>query len=153
MVKLSRNTYFYKDLGLKDAFETRIILIFIHFSIILIRFRKKSQKSFPQDIFDNIFHNIEYHLREMGIGDVGVNKKMKLLNKIFYDILIKLDEKKQSKNKIIINNEIIKKHLLNELQQNDGILSKINSYFDGFSNFCFELDDETMLKGDIKYKD
>ena len=38
----------------------------------------------------------------MGIGDVAVNKKMKLLNKVFYDILIKLDEKKQSKNKITI---------------------------------------------------
>ncbi len=152
-MKLSRNTFFYKDLGLKDSFETRIILIFIHFSIILIRFRKKSPNKFPQDTFDNIFHNIEYHLREMGIGDVGVNKKMKLLNKIFYDILLKIDGDIQMKNKIKMNPEVINKHLLSDYRQKDDILRKINSYFDGFSNFCFELDDKTMIKGDIKYKD
>ena len=151
-MKLSRNTFFYKDLGLKDSFETRIILIFIHFSIILIRFRKKSPNKFPQDTFDNIFHNIEYHLREMGIGDVGVNKKMKLLNKIFYDILLKIDGDIQTKNKIKMNPEVINKHLLSDYRQKDDILRKINSYFDGFSNFCFELDDKTMIKGDIKYK-
>ena len=33
------------------------------------------------------FHNIEYNLRESGLGDVSVNKKMKEFNKILYDIL------------------------------------------------------------------
>ena len=36
-----------------------------------------------------MFNNIEYNLREMGFGDVTVNKKMKDLNKILYDILLK----------------------------------------------------------------
>ena len=42
------------------------------------------------------FYNIENNLRELGFGDVSVNKKMKDLNKIFYDILlkIKLESKK-----------------------------------------------------------
>ena len=30
-----------------------------------------------QDIYDNIFQNIEYHIRELGFGDVSVNKNMK----------------------------------------------------------------------------
>ena len=72
---------------LKDNFETRINLIFIHFSIILIIYKKKNTEKFPQDIFDNIFQNIEYHLRELGYGDIAVNKKMKLLSKILYNIL------------------------------------------------------------------
>ena len=36
------------------------------------------------------FSYIENNLRELGFGDVSVNKRMKDLNKIFYDILIKL---------------------------------------------------------------
>ena len=90
LVELSRNIFFYKDLSLKDNFETRIILIFLHLSIILILVKKNKKKKFPQEIFDNIFLNIEYHLRELGYGDVAVNKKMKILNKIFYDILLKI---------------------------------------------------------------
>ena len=68
---------------MKDIFETRIILIFLHFSIILLKYRKVNKEKFPQEIFDNIFVNIEYHLRELGYGDVAVNKKMKILNRFF----------------------------------------------------------------------
>jgi cytochrome b pre-mRNA-processing protein 3 len=78
---------------LKDNFETRINLIFVHFSILLIVCKKKKKK-FPQKIFDNIFLNIEYHIRELGYGDVTVNKKMKILTRIFYDILLKINKSK-----------------------------------------------------------
>ena len=56
-----------------------------HFSIILLIFKRKSLK-FNQDKYDSLFHNIENNLRELGFGDISVNKKMKDLNK-FYDIL------------------------------------------------------------------
>ena len=39
------------------------------------------------------FFQIENHLRESGLGDVSVNKKMKDLTKYFYDILLKLNDK------------------------------------------------------------
>ena len=40
------------------------------------------------------FINIENNLRELGFGDVTVNKKMKEFNKILYDILLKLNLKR-----------------------------------------------------------
>ena len=60
--------------------------MFIHFSIILIIFKKLKNK-FSQNSYDNLFHSIENNLRELGFGDVAVNNKMKNLNNIFYDIL------------------------------------------------------------------
>ena len=87
-MNLSRNIFFYKEITLKDTFETRIYLIFFHFSLILLNFKYKKVK-FPQSEYDNLFFNIENNLRELGFGDVGVNKKMKDMNKIFYDILLK----------------------------------------------------------------
>ena len=63
LVELSRNIFFYEKLLLKDDFLTRIKLIFLHLSLILIIFREKNNNKFPQDVFDNIFLNIEYHLR------------------------------------------------------------------------------------------
>ena len=150
LVELSRNIFFYKDVSLKDNFETRVILIFIHLSLILIIFKKKNKKKFPQNIFDNIFLNIEYHLREIGHGDVSVNKKMKILNRNFYDILLKIEEKKIDK--FTINASMIKKHLLNEINDESKYMSKLTSYFEDFYDFCFELDHNIMLKGQINYK-
>ena len=101
LVELSRNIFFYENLKIKDEYNTRIILMFIHFSLIIDILKRKENYKFPQKIYDNFFQNIEYNLRELGFGDVAVNKKMKDLNKIFYDILLKIISYNQDK--IIIN--------------------------------------------------
>ena len=97
---LSRNLFFYKKVKLSDNFETRLYLIFIHLSIMMICFKNKGDK-FDQNSYDSLFHNIEYNLRELGFGDVTVNKKMKEFNKISYDILLKINKGK-NKGKIDI---------------------------------------------------
>mgnify|MGYP003956356081 CR=1 FL=1 len=150
LVELSRNIFFYKNLTLKDNFETRIILIFLHLSIILIIYKKNKRDKFPQKIFDNIFLNIEYHLRELGYGDVAVNKKMKILSKIFYDILLKIQSNDFKKFKV--NKNLIKKHLLCEIEQTDELMLKISEYLESFYNFCFVLEDDTMIEGKINFK-
>ena len=76
LLTLSRNILFYRKINLSDNFETRIYLMFIHFSIMMIVFKKKGQK-FDQIAYDSLFNNIENNLRELGFGDVSVNKKMK----------------------------------------------------------------------------
>jgi len=150
LVELSRNIFFYKDLKLKDNFETRIILIFFHFSVILLKFKKSQSNKFPQRIFDNIFLNIEYHLRELGYGDVTVNKKMKMLNKIFYNILLKMEV--SNENKLVFKKNIIQEHLSLDFNNKSKITSKLEEYYKNFYHFCFELEDDIMLKGQINYK-
>jgi cytochrome b pre-mRNA-processing protein 3 len=150
LVELSRNIFFYKQIQLKDNFETRINLIFIHLSIILIIFKKINKKEFPQDIFDNIFLNIEYHIRELGYGDVAVNKKMKDLLRIFYDILLK--QKVKDPDKSLINMNIIKKYLEPQNVNSAELTDDLSRYFLKFYNFCFELSNDNMLRGVINFK-
>ena len=88
LVELSRNKFFYQEISLEDKTETRVILIFFHFAMILHSLKLRNVKIDTQAQFDNIFQNIEYNLREMGDGDVAVNKKMKNLTRVFYDILL-----------------------------------------------------------------
>ena len=149
LVELSRNIFFYNELSLKDNFETRINLIFIHFSIILIIFKKRKNE-FPQDIFDNIFTNIEYHIRELGYGDVAVNKKMKNLTRIFYDILLKINK---SKSDDFETNNVILQTYFEHVNTNSSILTDdLCAYFVNFFNYCFELKNDNMLKGLINFK-
>ena len=149
LVKLSRNIFFYKDLNLKDNFETRIILIFLHFSIVIEVFKAKKKSKFPQKIYDNVFLNIEYHLRELGYGDIAVNKKMKLLNKIFYNFLLKISDNKSSAFKI--NTSILEEYFKSKDNTKANYTSKLGDYFENFYNFCFELDGNTMIEGKINY--
>ena len=147
---LSRNTFFYSKIKLSDSFETRIYLMFFHFAIMMIIFKKKGSK-FNQKSYDLFFHNIENDLRELGFGDVTVNKKMKELNKIFYDILLKIN---LSDNKSIkINHKVVFKYFKEFENLKSDKYTIFESYFSNFFYFCFELPIESMLEKAIKFKD
>ena len=147
LLVLSRNIFFYKDLSMKDTFETRIYLMFFHYSIILLVLKKKNFRQ-DQDNYNSLFFSIEDNLRELGFGDITVNKKMKELNKLFYDILLKLNNEKDG---FKMNKNIIKKYF-NEIFNNDKKVTKLQDYFENFYNFCFEIQDENMIKELKNYK-
>ena len=149
LLTLSRNIFFYEKIKLSDNFETRLYLIFMHFSILIIIFRKKKNK-FSQDIYDSIFHNIENDLRELGIGDVTVNKKMKEFNKIFYDILLKIEKDKQIK--FEINYKLISRYFDLFDSENCSKFTEFKNYFNKFYGFCFGLPLNNMLSNLKNFK-
>ncbi len=142
---LSRNIYFYKEIRLPDTFETRIYLMFLHFSILMIINKNKGTK-FDQKSYDYLFFNIENNLRELGFGDVSVNKKMKELNKILYDILLKLNLNKDKSSDLKINNNLILKYFECLGDTKNPKFTQFSSYFIKFFNFCYELPLENMIE-------
>ena len=122
--------------------------MFIHFSIMLIIFKEKGKK-FDQKSYDSLFHNIENNLRELGFGDVSVNKKMKDLNKLLYDILLKL--KKITDNRFIINEKLILTYFKELDNINSVKYKEFDRYFNNFYKFCFELPLHNMIRDSIKF--
>ena len=144
---LSRNILFYKNLGFEDTYETRIYLMFFHYSIILLILKNKEKKK-NQENYDDLFFYIENNLRELGFGDVSVNKKMKDLNKIFYDILLKINT---NNNSFEISKKLSNKYF-KKLNDNDKNWEVFARYFKNFYHFCFELTGNNMIKEAINYK-
>ena len=92
---LSRNRLFYTKFNLADTFQNRIHLIFLHISFLFVKIKHNKQnqsfKIFSKKMFDLVFSQIEQNMREIGYGDVLVNKNMKYLVKIFYKILMTIN--------------------------------------------------------------
>ncbi len=145
LLNLSRNIFFYKKIKLDDTFETRILLMFFHFSILMFISKKKGKK-FDQALYDGVFYNVEYNLRELGFGDVSVNKKMKDLNKILYDILLKISKNFENDQKIKINTLIVIKYFPKLKELKSSTFDEFLRYFENFYDFCFELPLDNMLK-------
>ena len=90
------------NMGLgKDANDKKIVknciddmsLISGQFPIITKFKKEKTQNHiYSQSLFDYIFNQIEFNFREIGQGDVTVNKNMKNLVKTFYNILLKCEK-------------------------------------------------------------
>ena len=148
LLNLSRNIFFYKNLNFNDSYETRIYLMFLHYSIIL--FIQKARKNKPdQDNYNDLFFNIENNLRELGFGDVAVNKKMKELNKVFYDILLKFNK---SKNELHLEEKLVLKYFPVLGGSNNEKYKLLTKYFFDFYHFCFEQSPRTMIKDLLKFK-
>ena len=86
IVKRSRSKFFYVEYKLEDNFETRFDLIIYHAFIIFYFYKNKkiNKSTLSQDLFDLMFEDFENNLREMGFGDIAVNKKMKVFITAFY---------------------------------------------------------------------
>ena len=86
IVERSRLKYFYLYKEVEDSLESRFDLIIFHSFIIFQFFREMKIKNnlIPQNLFDFMFKDFENNLREMGFGDVAVNKKMKIFISAFY---------------------------------------------------------------------
>ena len=151
LLTLSRNIFFYKKIKLEDSFETRIYLMFLHFSIMMIVSKKKGIK-LDQDLYDSLFHNIEYNLRELGFGDVSVNKKMKEFNKILYDILLKIEKNKNDNSSFDINKDLVIKYFSKLKDPKNTNYEEFRTYFLNFFYFCFEVPIDNMLREAINFK-
>ena len=151
LLTLSRSVFFYDKIKLADNFETRIYLMFMHFSIMMIVSKKKGKK-FDQKSYDYLFYNIENNLRELGLGDVAVNKKMKDFNKILYDILLKIELEPKNDKDFIINHVLITKYFSELNEQKNGRFLEFKSYFLNFFHFCFEIHLDNMVREAIKFK-
>ena len=150
---LSRNKLFYTKFDLIDTFQNRIYLIFIHISFIFIKIKQNNKnriyKIFYQEIFDLIFNKIELNMREIGFGDTAINKNMKFLVKIFYNILFNCEKYKKmrtdDKNKFF--NKYLESNNVKNTVNNDSIID----YFDKYEAFCFDLNSNSVLRGELKF--
>ena len=153
ILSLSRNKLFYTKFDLLDTFQNRINLIFLHISFIFIRIKLKekelSYKKFYQKMFDFIFKRIELDMREIGYGDMVVNKNMKFLVKSFYNILLNCEnyKKKNLKNKNLFLLKYLTQNIDTKSTNNIGLVE----YFDKYQAFCFDLRSDSVLKGDLNF--
>tara|TARA_Y100000768_G_scaffold183074_1_gene137173 strand:- start:884 stop:1450 length:567 start_codon:yes stop_codon:yes gene_type:complete len=86
IIERSRSKFFYLNLDIEDNFESRFDIIILH-SFIIFYFLKDisdDEKKLSQFLFDFMFDDFDNNLREMGFGDIAVNKKMKVFITAFY---------------------------------------------------------------------
>ncbi len=82
----ARRPWFYSELGTPDTGEGRFELYCLHVSLVLIRLKGQGPAAAEtaQKMFDTFIRSLDDALREMGVGDLAVGKKMKKLGAAFY---------------------------------------------------------------------
>ncbi len=86
VVEQARRPIFYRDLGVPDTLDGRFDMVVLHAFLVLRRLKAEGQAQGPvgQALFDLMFADMDASLREMGVGDLSVGKKVKQMATGFY---------------------------------------------------------------------
>lgn len=84
-VMRARAPLFYRNLGVPDTLEGRFEMICLHVFVILRRLRGgTAEGELSQAVFDLMFADMDRNLRELGVGDLGVGRRVKAMAKALY---------------------------------------------------------------------
>lgn len=86
IVASARQPVFFSDWGVPDTPLGRYEALCLHMFLFLHRTRGVSGpvEQLAQHVTDEFFRDVDHSLRELGIGDLGVPKRMKKLARMFY---------------------------------------------------------------------
>jgi cytochrome b pre-mRNA-processing protein 3 len=86
IVAAARQPVLYSDWQVPDTPLGRYEMLALHLFLILHRLRAETGtvRDVAQELTDEFFKEVEHSIRELGIGDMGVPKRMKKLARMFY---------------------------------------------------------------------
>lgn len=87
IVAQARQPAFYRDHAVPDTLDGRFDMIILHAFLIMRRLKQiaaPEAQRVSQDLFDLLFADMDSNLREIGVGDLGVGKRVKKMAQAFY---------------------------------------------------------------------
>jgi cytochrome b pre-mRNA-processing protein 3 len=90
----ARQEVFYVSFGVPDSLDGRFEMVSLHVILLLRRIKQEAgeeAKATGQELFDLMFADMDRSLREMGVGDLGVSKRIKAMAQAFYGRLAAYD--------------------------------------------------------------
>lgn len=93
-VNQARQPAFYTDMGIADRIDARFELYTLHVLLLYVRLRHQDERSaeLAQKLFDHYVSSLDNALRELGVGDVSVGKKMRKLGEAVYGRMVKYEK-------------------------------------------------------------
>ena len=143
LVNFSRNKKLFTEFTKEDTFSDRLIIFLLHFAFFLKIYKSNENQDKMQNIYDYIFKQIELNIREIGYGDMSINKKMKSYINIFHTLLRKIDTWEKIDDK---KRDDLLKSFLNYNKD----MRNLSKYFEKYRLFLLKSSLNLFTKGVIK---
>ena len=153
-VNQSRRTEFYLNLDVADTVEGRFDMIILHIFVIMRRLKEGEEKteSFSQALFDLLFMDMDQNLRELGVGDMGLARRVPKMAEAFYGRITAYEEGLS----VVDDNEAtlkgaLDRNLYRKTTASDESLDAMAKYLRRECNSVDKMDMNALLKGQIKF--
>ena len=129
VVAAARQEVLYRDLAVPDTFEGRFEVLTVHASLVARRLQllPAPGPDLAQDFVDRVFSEFDGTLREMGVGDISVPKRMKTIASAFAGRSSAYIEALQSEDTLTLN-DVLKRNIYGSSQPADQAVSALAHY-------------------------
>jgi cytochrome b pre-mRNA-processing protein 3 len=85
-VAAARERVFYTDIGVPDTLDGRFDMIALYVFLVINRLAREppAGPKLAQAVFDAMFSDMDVNLREMGVGDLSVGRKVRVMWEAFH---------------------------------------------------------------------
>ena len=85
-VAAARHPYFYSDLGVPDTLDGRFDLVGLYTCMVIRRLRslEPAGSKLAQAVFDAMFSDMDINLRELGVSDMALAKRVRAMWEAFH---------------------------------------------------------------------
>lgn len=156
LVSQARSPELYLHAGVPDTMEGRFEMVVLHAFLVLRRLKAATgadvepAKALGQKVFDILFDDMDQTLREIGVGDLSVGKKIKALASAFYGRVAAYDAGIDADDASVLE-EALKRNVFPEMEPSVAALTVLAAYV---RRTVQALDAESigaLLKGEVAF--
>ncbi len=148
IVEQARSPAFYGAAGVPDTATGRFAMVALHGFLAMDRLGRAAEaRSFSQDLFNLMFTDMDQNLREMGVGDLSVGKKVKGLAQYFYAMAAACREGLKGDGDSL--GAALRHYAYQDTEPTAGALAALTAYMQASAAFLAEQDAAAIVTGKI----
>ena len=151
VVRQARQPVFYGALGVPDTADGRFDLIALHAFLMLRRLRRDhgETRHLAQELFDLMFVDMDENLREMGIGDLSVGKRVKGMAKAFYGRIAAYESGLDDGDAVLA--EALRRNLFRKIEPAEGQVAAMAAYVRRAATALDAVAVDRLMAGNVRF--
>jgi len=129
VVAQARQPLLFREFGVPDTLDGRFELVVLHALLAMRRLRACGERgeAMSQKLFDIMFADFDRALRELGVGDLSVGRRIKKMAQAFYGRASALDEALDAEDPGTLD-EVLRRNVFGTVEPDDSDVVRLAGY-------------------------
>ncbi len=148
VIEQTRLPVFYTEFKIEDTLDGRFDLMSLHMALLLGKIDQHEEhenfSSLKRRLQEVMFDNLDLTVREIGVGDMSVGKKVKVMAEAFYGRMIAYQKSLNAEDQEGLKNAL-RRNLYREKEMSDAVVDKVSDYvFLQWKHICSHSIEQVM---------
>lgn len=149
LVTQARQEWFYREAGVPDTLDGRFEMILLHLFLVLNRLKHTPEsKEFRQQLMEAFMEDMDRSVRELGVSDTGVGKRVKKMAAAMYGRIAAYDMTLDDASAL---QSALTRNLYGTVEASEEVVAKMAEYVAATAAALATLSVNDVMGGTLKF--